>query len=33
MLENIEQWAEAPVWDESSIEDATKEWFECLGDK
>jgi UDP-glucose 4-epimerase len=32
MLENIEQWREAPVWDKSSIEDATKEWFECLGD-
>ncbi len=33
MLENIEMWREAPIWDESSIEDATKEWFECLGDK
>lgn len=31
MLENIEQWREAPVWDEDSIEDATKEWFLCLG--
>ena len=31
MLENIEQWREAPVWDEDSIENATKEWFECLG--
>lgn len=30
MLENIEQWGEAPVWDENSIKDATKEWFECL---
>ncbi len=33
MLENIEQWREAPVWDESSIEEATKDWFECLGEK
>ncbi|SFV50916.1 UDP-glucose 4-epimerase [hydrothermal vent metagenome] len=33
MLENIEQWREAPVWDESSIKEATKEWFDCLGDK
>lgn len=32
MLENIEQWREAPLWDEESIKDATKEWFECLGD-
>jgi len=30
MLENIEQWREAPVWDEDSIKDATKDWFECL---
>jgi len=33
MLENIEMWREAPVWDENSIEEATKDWFECLGDK
>jgi len=33
MLDNIEQWREAPVWDESSIKDATKDWFECLGEK
>jgi len=32
MLENIEQWREAPVWDEESIKNATKDWFECLGD-
>lgn len=31
MLNNIEQWRDAPVWDESSIEEATKDWFECLG--
>ena len=31
MLENINQWADAPVWDENSIKEATKDWFECLG--
>lgn len=30
MLQNIEQWRGAPVWDERSIEQATKEWFACL---
>lgn len=33
MLDNIEQWRESPVWDEKSIQNATKDWFECLGDK
>jgi UDP-glucose 4-epimerase len=32
MLDNIEQWREAPVWDESSIEKATQDWFTYLGD-
>ena len=32
MLENIEQWRDAPVWDTNSIGEATKDWFECLGD-
>lgn len=31
MLDNIEQWRDAPIWDESSINEATKDWFECLG--
>src|SRR3989338_1171487 len=31
MLDNIEYWREAPVWEPASIEAATKEWFECLG--
>ncbi|AXH10893.1 NAD-dependent dehydratase [Malaciobacter halophilus] len=31
MLENIEQWAKAPVWDKDSINEATKDWFEYLG--
>lgn len=33
MLENIEQWREAPIWDENSIKDATKEWFKYLGEE
>lgn len=33
MLENIEQWREAPLWDEESIQEATKDWFACLGEK
>ncbi len=31
MLERIEEWRDAPVWDEASIEKATQEWFACLG--
>jgi len=31
MLENIELWREAPVWDEKSIADATRDWFAYLG--
>jgi UDP-glucose 4-epimerase len=31
MLEHIEEWREAPVWNETSIAAATKEWFEFLG--
>lgn len=31
MLENIEQWKDSPIWDENSIEEATKDWFEYLG--
>jgi UDP-glucose 4-epimerase len=30
MLENIEYWREAPVWNPATIADATKEWFEYL---
>ena len=33
MLENIEQWRDAPIWDESSINEATKDWFGFLGEK
>jgi UDP-glucose 4-epimerase len=30
MLENIEYWRDAPVWNPLSIAEATKEWFEYL---
>jgi len=30
MLDNIEYWRNAPVWDEESIKEATKEWFDVL---
>jgi UDP-glucose 4-epimerase len=30
MLENIEYWRDAPVWNPASIADATREWFEYL---
>lgn len=30
MLENIDYWREAPVWDVHSIEMATKNWFTFL---
>ncbi len=32
MLDVIDHWAGAPVWDSESISDATKEWFQYLGD-
>lgn len=31
MIENIDLWKNAPVWDSSSIKDATKTWFKYLG--
>jgi len=31
MLDQIELWRAAPVWDEGSIAQATREWFEFLG--
>ncbi|OGV83462.1 MAG: NAD-dependent dehydratase [Lentisphaerae bacterium RIFOXYB12_FULL_65_16] len=31
MLENIEYWRQAPVWDPESIKTATQEWFQFLG--
>ena len=31
LLEDIDYWKEAPVWDEESMNNATKKWFEYLG--
>jgi UDP-glucose 4-epimerase len=31
MLNNIDMWHDAPVWDEQAIETATKDWFSYLG--
>jgi UDP-glucose 4-epimerase len=33
MLDNIENWRDAPVWDPSSIQKATQSWFKYLGGK
>jgi len=30
MLDNINLWKDAPVWDKKSIDDATKDWFKFL---
>lgn len=32
LLENIDYWSSAPVWDPNSIKLATKDWFKYLGD-
>ncbi len=32
MLESIELWREAPLWDADSIHNATRNWFKYLGD-
>ena len=31
MLENIDQWRDAPIWDKKSIAEATQDWFAYLG--
>jgi UDP-glucose 4-epimerase len=33
MLENINDWKDAPVWNPASINQATATWFQYLGDK
>ncbi len=33
LVDNIDYWKEAPLWDSESIADATKSWFKYLGDK
>jgi len=32
MLQYIEEWREAPLWDEHSIAEATRDWFKYLSD-
>ncbi len=32
MLQNIDDWKDAPVWNSSSIDQATEAWFNCLGE-
>ena len=32
MLQNSDQWRDAPVWDEKSIAEATQDWFRYLSD-
>ena len=32
ILENIDYWREAPLWDPRSIADATKTWFKYMGE-
>lgn len=31
MIDNIDYWKNAPVWDEKSIAEATRDWFKYLG--
>lgn len=32
MLQDLERWQDAPLWDEQSIQGATRAWFQYLGD-
>ena len=32
MLDQIDHWRDAPVWDQNSINEATQDWFTYLGD-
>lgn len=33
MLQNIDYWRQAPVWDRGSIQKATEGWFQALGEE
>ena len=33
MLDRLEDWRDAPVWNPETIQQATSKWFQCLGDK
>jgi UDP-glucose 4-epimerase len=30
ILENIDYWKDAPLWDEKNIKEATKEWYRYM---
>ena len=30
MVDNIQHWADAPIWTPASIQNATRAWFEVL---
>jgi len=32
MLEHIQDWKNAPLWNVNKIEEATKSWFKFLGE-
>lgn len=33
MIESIQDWKDAPLWDQESIAEATKDWFKYLGER
>jgi len=33
MLDEINRWEDAPLWDEDTIATATETWFKYLGNK
>ena len=33
MLDRLEDWRDAPVWNPETIQQATSKWFQYLGDK
>jgi UDP-glucose 4-epimerase len=32
MLDRLEDWRDAPVWNPETIQQATSKWFQYLGD-
>jgi UDP-glucose 4-epimerase len=33
MFSEIDRWKDAPLWDPASIQEATRTWFQYLGEK
>ena len=33
MLQNIDYWRQAPVWDQATIAEATRTWFAYMGER